>query len=177
MWDADSGELVSKLSGYSGVAMGVAFSPDGGRIAAAGTDGTIRLWSATTGKSASTPLLGHTDAVRQLAFSRDGARLVSGSFDNTVRVWSMARDPGTGHATAWHTSHSIRPAIASPRRTEMARQHVEQRQRSIGARAARALRRHVVGGIQPGRTSAGQRRRRRHDPNLNADTGEPIGPH
>jgi len=49
------------LGGYGGVAMSVAFSPDGGRIAAAGTDGAVRLWSTTTGKPVSAPLLGHTD--------------------------------------------------------------------------------------------------------------------
>ena len=96
VWDAETGEPESDLGGYGGQAMSVAFSPDGGRIAAAGTDGAVRLWSTTTGKAVSAPLLGHTDTVRQVAFSRDGTRLVSAGFDSTVRVWSMARLLGHG---------------------------------------------------------------------------------
>jgi WD40 repeat protein len=99
VWAADTGEQLGELGGYNGLAMTVAFSPDGGRIAAAGTDGAVRLWSATTGKPQGAPLLGHTDAVRQLAFSRDGSRLVSAGLDSTVRVWSLARILGHGDAS------------------------------------------------------------------------------
>jgi hypothetical protein len=66
--------------------MGVAFSPDGKRIASASGDGTVKLWDVATGRETAT-FTEHKGSVRTVAFSPDGARVVSGGFDNTVKVW------------------------------------------------------------------------------------------
>lgn len=63
-----------------------AFSPDGGRLATAAWDGTVRLWDTETGVLVS-ELPRHANQVVALEFSLDGGRLLSASYDRTVRVW------------------------------------------------------------------------------------------
>jgi WD40 repeat protein len=103
LWDALTGtpQLALKghtvevsappLKGYTGEVRGVAFSPDGTRIATASRDRTARVWDARTGTS-ELELKGHSSWVLSVAFSPDGTRIVTGSSDRTARVW----DAGTG---------------------------------------------------------------------------------
>jgi WD40 repeat protein len=67
---------------------GVAYSPDGARLASAGDDHAVHLWDAATGAELRV-LKGHTDDVLCVAFSPDGSQLASGSRDGTVRVWAL----------------------------------------------------------------------------------------
>jgi WD40 repeat protein len=61
------------------------YSRDGGRLAAAYQDGTVRIWDTASGKSLVTASA--RAAVNYLAFSGDGRRLVLACEDRTVRVW------------------------------------------------------------------------------------------
>ena len=65
---------------------GVAFTPDGTRLACACANNTIRIWDTGTHKEVA-ELHGHGAYVHQITFSPDGTRLVSGSGDFTVRIW------------------------------------------------------------------------------------------
>jgi WD40 repeat protein len=82
---------------------GLAFSPDGKILAAAGTDRTIRLWDLATHMLIGPPLIGHRDRVVSIAFSPDGSMLASGSWDSTVRLWDVATGQPIGPALASHS--------------------------------------------------------------------------
>ena len=64
LWDPDTGQPIGDpLTGHTGAVLGVAFSPDGHRLATASDDGTVRLWDPDTGQPIGDPLTGHTGAV------------------------------------------------------------------------------------------------------------------
>jgi WD40 repeat protein/serine/threonine protein kinase len=67
---------------------GVAFSPDGERLASAGGAGTIKIWNSRTGKVMQT-FPAHTDTVVSVAFHPDGKHLASRGADLKVYVWDL----------------------------------------------------------------------------------------
>ena len=83
-------ELV-RFGALSGPLSDIAFSVDGETIATAGEDGTVRLFSATTGAE-ELVLQGHLYLVSSVEFTADGRKLVSASADGTVRVWALDLD-------------------------------------------------------------------------------------
>jgi WD40 repeat protein len=101
LWDAHTGAEVLSLRGYSSQGRGLAFSPDGSRLASAGLDHTARVWDLRTGAVLLT-LHGHDGEVRAVAFSHDGSRIATGASDRTVRVW----DAATGSALATLRGHT-----------------------------------------------------------------------
>ncbi|MHA4947196.1 nSTAND1 domain-containing NTPase [Micromonospora sp. SD19] len=78
-------------------ALGVAFSPDGQRVAATGTDGEVRVWT-WTGRGVSGPGLalpgGPDGQLWSPVFSPDGKRLVTAGSDGTVRIWQVDATAG-----------------------------------------------------------------------------------
>ncbi len=62
------------------------FSPNGLWIATAGTDRTVRLWHAETGRPLET-LLGHNANVIHVAFSPGGDRIATGAWETAARLW------------------------------------------------------------------------------------------
>src|SRR6266699_2209048 len=84
--------------GHTSIITGVAWSPDGKRIASASQDETVQVWDATTGKRLLT-YQGHTSIVTAVAWSPDGVHIASASADHTVQVW----DAATGnHVYTYH---------------------------------------------------------------------------
>jgi tetratricopeptide (TPR) repeat protein len=90
--DAKSGRVLHTLIGHTAEVRGLAFSPDGRRIATSSWDRTIKLWDPVTGREVFT-LRGHTAGLLVVAFSPDGRRLVSGGIDFTARVWDATPLP------------------------------------------------------------------------------------
>jgi WD40 repeat protein/tRNA A-37 threonylcarbamoyl transferase component Bud32 len=107
VWDVSRREAILMLPGpgdavAGGSFAGVAFSPDGERLAA-GLGQIVGIWDVATGKQLLT-LTGHDGPVTRVAYSPDGRRLASASRDRSVRVWDATTgDPLltlSGHASA-----------------------------------------------------------------------------
>ncbi|MFD7297832.1 WD40 repeat domain-containing serine/threonine protein kinase [Streptomyces sp. NPDC059897] len=97
LWDLETGTLVRKLEGHTGMPRAVWIGP-GDRIAATGaSDGTVRLWDLGTGRCDAV-LRGHSSWVMAVTMSADGSRVASaGGYDDlSIRVW----DTATGACTA-----------------------------------------------------------------------------
>ena len=84
LWNPDSGQSLGVLNCESGILRGIAFSPDGKRIAAGGSDRTIAVWDVAT-RHLAARLAGHFQKVESVAFHPKNGLLVSGGNDRTVR--------------------------------------------------------------------------------------------
>jgi WD40 repeat protein len=93
-------------SGRSDPYTAIAVSPDGRRVVAGTSSGTIHLWDLPAGEWDRSRLswqTGQLGLVTALAFSPDGSRFVSGADDGTVIIWDPRRRADwvtlSGHTT------------------------------------------------------------------------------
>jgi WD40 repeat protein len=71
---------------------GVAFSPDGERLASAGGDGTVKVWKSRTGEVV-LEFQAHDTSAVSVAFHPDGKHLASAGVDGWVKVWDLTASP------------------------------------------------------------------------------------
>ena len=117
LWDANTGRELLALHGDKYFFSGVAWSPDGSKLAAASYNKTVQVWAVDSGDTLVT-LRGHQAAVLDVAWSPDGARLATASWDITTRIW----DAQTGQELLKVTGHklSLRSVAWSPDGTRLA---------------------------------------------------------
>ena len=71
----------------------MAVAPDGSWLASGGSDGTVRIWDAATGRERAAlkgQANGPLGTVEAVAVAPDGSWLASGGRDGTVRIWDAA---------------------------------------------------------------------------------------
>jgi len=116
-FDLTSGRIAFRLHGGINAS---AWSPDGLRIATAGTDGTARLWDGKTGEPLFN-LFGHRAPSPSVDWSPDGSRLVTASEDGTAKVWEVFETEGREQITlsAQDLSAGLATAVFSPDGTQV----------------------------------------------------------
>ena len=67
---------------------GVAFSPDGKRIASAGKDGKVKVWDSRTGRMIQ-EFTAHDGAACSVALHPDGRHVATAGADRLVKVWDL----------------------------------------------------------------------------------------
>lgn len=91
-WDPSDGKLLARIPKLPQRIHGLAYAPDGRRLAAAsgtpGTLGEVRLFDPVA-HNAGRVLDRGTDVMLAARFSFDGARLAAGGADNAVRIYSV----------------------------------------------------------------------------------------
>jgi WD40 repeat protein/tRNA A-37 threonylcarbamoyl transferase component Bud32 len=84
--DQQRHSILLDLEGHTDLVRGVAYSPDGRRIATASWDHTVRVWDASSGQLAFDPGR-HAGNVNTVAFSPDSRWIATAGEDRTVKVW------------------------------------------------------------------------------------------
>jgi WD40 repeat protein/tRNA A-37 threonylcarbamoyl transferase component Bud32 len=89
LWDPSSFTLITKLDGHILGAFGVAFSPDGSRLATGGgtSRDAVKLWDLSTQRDLIT-LPGQSAVSLFVAFSPDGRWLAACSTESNLHLWS-----------------------------------------------------------------------------------------
>ena len=97
-------ESALRIKERLGVALSLAFSPDGKLLAACGFDfhpsgstfGVVKVWDTDTGKLIKVLQASNSGEFRSLAFSPDGQQLVAGDAKSFVTLWNI-----TSGARSW----------------------------------------------------------------------------
>jgi WD40 repeat protein/serine/threonine protein kinase len=109
LWDVGKGEQVRTLRAHADCVWALAFSPDGGRLAAGGggiqkSAKNVTVWDTTTWHEVPRSPLAAPSGLRTVAFSPDGRLLAAaGVASSPVAVWDLATGTQTAalHGHTW----------------------------------------------------------------------------
>ena len=85
VYSVPDGTLIHDFAGHDDVVFGLAFRPDGGQLASASFDQSVRLWNLATDRPEGV-FTGHSDFVYDVAYAPDGRSLLSVSKDRTIKL-------------------------------------------------------------------------------------------
>ena len=95
IWEVTSGRQIHSLRGHKSLVSQLAFSPDGKRLAASGSDQAVRLWDTGSGNMVNS-LPFDTTRINALVYSPDGSLLAAGSGGGSksseVWVWACSKN-------------------------------------------------------------------------------------
>jgi hypothetical protein len=110
LWEPASGRLVRDFTSLDQPVRGIAFSPEGERLAIACQDGTVRVLDVSTGHER-LKLAAHAEPVRTVAWAPDGLSIASAGQDTKVCVWNAATAEKTC-TFAGHAGHVLHVAFS-----------------------------------------------------------------
>ena len=91
VFEAATGKLVAEIkNGHSDQVFGVAFAPDGTKLATCGADKFVKVFEIPSGKFLKS-FEGHTHHVLDVGWKADGKLLASAGADNVIKVWDYEK--------------------------------------------------------------------------------------
>lgn len=90
VWDAKTGNQVSRYTGHTGSIWTLSWSPDSQHVVSGSNDKTVHIWDVRTGRLLLPVITRHLKWVQTVSWSPDGKYIASGGNDTTVLVWDAA---------------------------------------------------------------------------------------
>lgn len=87
LFDVDSGERISKLTGHQGGATNVTFLQDGSTLVVSDRRGSIHWWDIISERRLAAPWRGHKKSAWRMALHPDGNRVATAGDDGKVWIW------------------------------------------------------------------------------------------
>ncbi len=118
IWNTNTGQCVSTLTGHHGTVVSVSFSPCATKIVSGGgdvyrQDAGIRIWDAKTGSQIGSPLEEHSRPVWSVAWNNDGTKLASAGALK-VCIWSVGSAGTFEHQSTFECGKHIHCVAFSP---------------------------------------------------------------
>ena len=115
LWDTESGQRVSRISGHSDQVVAVEFSHDGRYLASGGWDGAMKLWNVNDGdllREFGT----NNGLIESIVFNEDDSQIASASRSQGVRIWNTMNGEQVTQFSEEDRRHSARVEFMSDNR-------------------------------------------------------------
>ena len=109
--DINKRSQVSGVINTSSIAIALAYSPDGKRLAVGGSDGSVIYWNLDTQLPIGEQLLGHSSPILSLSFSHDGNFLATTSLDGVGNIWDLNTNPRATKETISLLNQYVEPNV------------------------------------------------------------------